>query len=454
MYKRNNNRTIASLIIALIIHVIGISYLALTIRTEYEEVDMIGVEWVEVPAPKLRELQMKPIDNLFQQEFSTRNMTTKSQSRLNEPPPDITGAVARGPDLVPTKVSVNFTRNPSETLSVVSTDASIPKDIGDFTVSVGGGARGLPGGNGLGSGSGEGISAFGRGGSGRGGGGLSLVRETGASDLGGVSGDEFTDLMRVPEGKLGAVLVGEGKDITGYIRIIRLKHSFTDWWQDPTALPSFMDWLKEHTRIRADMKVAGGALSLTNPMIMDAPFVFMTGHDKDITISRNMVRGGPLTGSFSPEERAALREYIIENKGTLFFDDCGFNGTFANRVLLELRRIFPEYEIKNIPYNHEIYHVYYDLPKPPTGGDVFWGSENNPHASLFPFQKGMTVGNRLAIIFNRKDYLCAMETAEIPSRTMLRLRRSIDVHKFMTNLLVYAMKYGGNTNRSDYIKRR
>jgi hypothetical protein len=46
--------------------------------------------------------------------------------------------------------------------------------------------------------------------------------------------------------------------------------------------------------------------------------------------------------------------------------------------------------------------------------------------------------------------MCAMETAEIPSRTMLRLRRSTDVHRFMTNLLFYAMKYGGNTDRSGY----
>jgi len=65
----------------------------------------------------------------------------------------------------------------------------------------------------------------------------------------------------------------------------------------------------------------------------------------------------------------------------------------------------------------------------------------------------MTINRRLAIVFNRKDYLCAMETAEIQSRTMLRMRRSIDVHRFMTNLLVYAMKYGGNTDRSDYIAR-
>jgi hypothetical protein len=453
---RRSNRTTASLLIALIVHAIGFTFLAFFIKTKYEPQEFIGVEWVEVPAPVLRNIQKKPIDKLFQQNLNTRNMTTKSAPRLSEPAPDITGTVAKGPDLVPTKVRVNLSRNPNEALSAVSTNADIPKNIGDFTVSVSGGASGEPGGTGLGSGTENGVaSAIGRGGgSGKGGGGgLSLVRETGAGGLGDISGNEFTDLITIPENKLGAILVGEGRDIMGYIRLIRLKHSLSDWWQDPTAIPSFMDWLKEHTRIRADMKVAGGALPLTDPMILEAPLVFMTGHDKDVTISHNMVKGGPLTDSFSQEERAALRKYIIESKGTLFFDDCGFNGTLAAKVEEELRIVFPEYDLKHIPYDHEVYHIYYELPKPPNGGDIFWGSENNPQVTKFPYQRGMTIDNRLAIVFNRKDYLCAMETAEVQSRTMLRLRRSIDVHKFMTNLLVYAMKYGGNTDRSDYITR-
>jgi len=448
---RRSRRTTAALFIALVVHVLVFISIAFFIKTKYEPQEFIGVEWVEVPAPVLREIQRKPMNKLFQQEFNTRDITTKSTPSFNEPAPDITGAVAKGPDLVPTKVRLNLSRDPSETLATVTTDADIPKNIGDFTVSVSGGASGTPGGTGLGSGAEDGVaSAIGRGG----GGGLSLVRETGADGLGDISGDEFTDLITIPENKLGAILVGEGRDIMGYIRLIRLKHSLSDWWQDPTAMPSFMDWLKEHTRIRADMKVAGGALPLTDPMILEAPLVFMTGHDKDITISRNMVKGGPLTDSFSQEERAALRKYIIESKGTLFFDDCGFNGLFAAKVEEELRMVFPEYDLKHIPYDHEIYHIYYELPKPPNGGDIFWNSENNPQVTKFPYQRGMTIDKRLAIVFNRKDYLCAMETAEIPSRTMLRLRRSIAVHKFMTNLLVYAMKYGGNTDRSDYITRK
>ena len=264
----------------------------------------------------------------------------------------------------------------------------------------------------------------------------------------------LSDENLVPEDRLGAILEGEGTDIRGHIRLVRLKHSLSDWWQDPSAIPSFAKWLEENTQLRADMSYAGGALHLTDPRILNAPMVIMTGHDKDMTVGRNLAtpdrKKATLAPHFTSEERAALRKYVVERGGMLFYDDCGFNGLLAATVAHELYRIFPEYPLQNLMHTHKIYSIYYDLPLPPTGGDVFWKSENHPKPSKFKYQKGITINNRLGVVYNRKDYLCAMETVEISSRTMLRMRRSKDVHRFMTNLLIYTMKYGGNTDRSGY----
>ena len=260
----------------------------------------------------------------------------------------------------------------------------------------------------------------------------------------------FRNLVRMPKGKLGGILEGTGNEIRGHIRLIRLKHSLSDWWQDPTAIPALIKWLEDHTSIRADLNFKGGALPLTDPHIMDAPLIIMTGHDKDITVGRGLAKDGPLQPGFTQQERAALRKYIVEKGGMLFFDDCGFNGLFAHIVADELKEIFPEYPLEILPHDHELYSIYYHLPKPPTGGDVFWGNENNAQPTQFRFQKGITIDDRLAVVYNRKDYMCAMETAEIESRTMLRLRRSTDVYRFMSNLLIYALKYGGNTDRTGY----
>ncbi|MDE0089705.1 MAG: DUF4159 domain-containing protein [Candidatus Poribacteria bacterium] len=274
--------------------------------------------------------------------------------------------------------------------------------------------------------------------------------------------------------KLGGILKGSGADLEGHIRIIRLKHSLSDWWQDPTAIPSLIKWLEANTRIRADISFAGGTLPLTDPKILDAPLIIMTGHEKEMTINRNLMRGKKIKRGFSEQERAALRKYVLERGGTLFFDDCGLKAGFSNTVEYELRQIFPEFALEKLPHDHEIYNIFYKLNKPPEGGEVFWRSENKALPTRYKFHRGIYVprtpggrkqpnltfknslgvllssNHRLGVIFNRKDYLCAMETAEIQSRTALRMRRSTDVYRFMTNLMVYTLKYGGNTDRSDY----
>lgn len=280
------------------------------------------------------------------------------------------------------------------------------------------------------------------------GGSLDNLRGNILADIENISPSALTQL--VPHDELGAVLIGEGKNISGQIRLIRIKHSLSDWWQDPTAMNSLIKWLESNTKLRADMKFEGGALKLNDDRILDAPFLIMTGHDKDITASRDMERGGPLVSELSDAERQNLREYLVDRKGTLFFDDCGFNGVFAAQIQRELKQIMPEHDLVNLPHNHEIYTSYYELSGPPDGGDVFWGSENKAQASKFKTHKAIVIDGRIAVLFNRKDYMCAMETVEVTSRTMLRMRRSTDVYRFMTNLFIYAMKYGGNVNRFNY----
>ncbi len=274
--------------------------------------------------------------------------------------------------------------------------------------------------------------------------------------------------------KLGGIIKGTGSDLKAHIRIIRLKHTLSDWWQDPTAIPSLIKWLRENTPVRADMSFAGGALTMTDPDIMSAPLIIMTGHEKEMVGNRNLMKEGEKRiDGFTEAERAALRRYVLDQGGTLFFDDCGLKAGFSGLIERELYMIFPEYALEKLPHDHEIYNIYYQLSKPPEGGEVFWESENKARPTKYKFHRGIYVprtpggrkspnltykdaqgvlrtSNRLGVIFNRKDYLCAMETAEIQSRTALRNRRSTDVYRFMTNLMVYTLKYGGNTDRSDY----
>ena len=423
----HRRRNVRALTITLILHLVVVFFVMQSIREHIVEDDALQIEWVELPPPSRTLIKTRRI-----QQVKARNDTETvptpakivipilSATDTQELPPLDTDAL---PGL---KARVLETQKRGDTETDLSDESRF--DRGSYTRS----ARGRDASS------------------------LIIGDAAPGSDLALAPDEalELSDENLVPEDRLGAILEGEGMEIRGHIRLIRLKHSLSDWWQDPSAIPSFAKWLEENTNLRADMKYAGGSLRMTDPRILSAPMVIMTGHDKDMTVGRNLAtpdrKNAPLAAHFSSEERAALRKYIVERGGMLFFDDCGFNGLFAATVANELYRTFPEYPLKNLMHTHKIYSIYYDLPRPPTGGDVFWRSENHPKASRFKYQKGITINNRLGVVYNRKDYLCAMETVEIQSRTMLRLRRSKDVHRFMTNLLIYTMMYGGNTDRSGY----
>lgn len=61
----------------------------------------------------------------------------------------------------------------------------------------------------------------------------------------------------------------------------------------------------------------------------------------------------------SDEEAAALREYLMRG-GFLFLDD--FHGEIEwQRAREQVRKIFPEYEIRDLPLTHPIFHSYFDL---------------------------------------------------------------------------------------------
>ena len=445
MASIRRNRFPASLFISILLHLVLAILFFQTIMQEYKEEDFITVDWVKLP-PAKRTVKTEVIKRP-QPRAATPKTLSIQRNRVDPNPKPVEVKVASRDSLKFVRENFDISVDTSEASAAnLKTAANIPVRSHDITVretddDSGEGDEGLLIGRAQKPSSGKGRSNSLS---------SSIIESTGAVDSVDAEDSDFSGRELLPENKLGAVLVGDGHDVEGHIRLIRLKHSLSDWWQDPTALPSFMKWLAENTRLRADMNFKGGSLRLTDPDIMDAPLVFMTGHDKDITVSRSLKKGGALTGTFSAEVRAALRKYIVERGGMLFFDDCGFNGLFAQQVALELDKIFPEYPLEPIPHDHEIYKIHFQLSLPPTGGDVYWGSENNPKTSKFKYQKGISIGRRLGVVFNRKDYMCAMETAEIPSRTMLRMRRSPDVLRFMTNLLVYTMKYGGNTDRSNY----
>ena len=260
------------------------------------------------------------------------------------------------------------------------------------------------------------------------------------------------EVLPLPKGEPGGRVIGKGRDIRGVLRFARVRHDLSDWWADASALNALTQWLNERTKIRTDMNVEGGAVKLNDANLFKTPLAFMTGHDPSLVRSRKLFGWrygtGKMAGSLTESEAAGLRRYLVERGGFLVFDDCGVNAPAQAMVrlfLAQMRYVMPEYQVERISNNHEVYNNFYRMGGPPIGFDIFWWGTRPPKRN---YLEGVSVGNRLAVIVNRRDYMCAMETVSIPTRSV---HYSPGVYRFMTNVVVYALTHGQISDYSDYI---
>ncbi len=119
-----------------------------------------------------------------------------------------------------------------------------------------------------------------------------------------------------------------------------------DWYANPTALPNLIKFCNENlkTNLAAEpVNVEPGSRDIFN-----YPFVHMTGHG-------NVV--------FTPVEAQNLRDYLLAG-GVLHADD---NYGLAAAFRREMKKVFPEDEFVELPWEHPVFHQKYDfsqgLPK-------------------------------------------------------------------------------------------
>lgn len=120
------------------------------------------------------------------------------------------------------------------------------------------------------------------------------------------------------------------------IRIAKLKYNGGgDWYANKTALPNLISFCNKNldTGLAAEEEVVEAG----SPEIFLFPYVYMTGHG-------NVV--------FSDEEAQNLRKYLISG-GFLHIDD---NYGLDEFVRIEMKKVFPELEFIELPFDHPIYH--------------------------------------------------------------------------------------------------
>jgi len=119
-----------------------------------------------------------------------------------------------------------------------------------------------------------------------------------------------------------------------------------DWYSNPTSVPNLVKFCNANLNTSIDEEVP--YVEVVGPDLFNYPFIHMTGHG-------NVV--------FSSSESDNLRMYL-EAGGFLHIDD---NYGMDPFVRIQMKRVFPELDFIELPFDHPIYHQKYDfsngLPK-------------------------------------------------------------------------------------------
>lgn len=159
-----------------------------------------------------------------------------------------------------------------------------------------------------------------------------------------------------------------------------------DWYANlETSLPNLIQFTNKNlkTNIRADQAI----VEANNQELFDYPFIHMTGHG-------NVV--------FSKEEAENLQTYLKAG-GFLHIDDNYGMDQFIRR---EIKNIFPNEDLVEIPFDHPIYHQKYNfnngLPKV------------HEHDQKAPMGLGIIIEGRLVLFYSyESDLGDGWEDAEI-----------------------------------------
>jgi hypothetical protein len=135
-----------------------------------------------------------------------------------------------------------------------------------------------------------------------------------------------------------------------------------DWYANPTSLTNLIGFCNKtlFTNIDKDYStVDAGSTELFN-----YPFVHMTGHGNVL---------------FSDQEISNIRNYLLSG-GFLHIDD---NYGLDKYIRPQMKRIFPELDFVELPFDHPIFHQHFNFPgglpkihehdgKPPQGFGLIW----------------------------------------------------------------------------------
>lgn len=192
-------------------------------------------------------------------------------------------------------------------------------------------------------------------------------------------------------------------------KIARLKYDGGgDWYNGQTEEPNLLNFIKQNTNINVDPVYT--FVDINSDEIFSYPFIFMTGHGSVV---------------FTEDQVQRLRKYLL-NGGFLYVDDdYGLDKSFRR----EIKKVFPDKELVELPFSFGLYHDFYDFPN--------GVPKTHEHNGKPPQGFGIFIGKRLAVYYtyesNPSD---GWDDPEVHNDPPVKREEAL---KFGTNIVVWAL---------------
>jgi len=182
-----------------------------------------------------------------------------------------------------------------------------------------------------------------------------------------------------------------------------------DYYANPTALPNLIQYCNQNLSMSISKETPYVEVGSSDLFLY--PYVHMTGHG-------NVV--------FSQAEADNLRTYL-EAGGFLHIDD---NYGMDEFIRVELKKVFPDHELVELPFDHEIFHQKYDfngLPK------------IHEHDGERPQAFGIIVDGRLVCLYTHEtDLSDGWENQEVHNDPE---NKRLQALRMGANILTYAFLF-------------
>ena len=198
------------------------------------------------------------------------------------------------------------------------------------------------------------------------------------------------------------------------------------WTTDyPEADNNFIVGLREWAGTNLKIAPRPEALEIMDDRIFDYPILYAVE---------------PGFMELSTEQGARLREYLMRG-GFLFLDDFWGEYEWEN-VQEQFRKIVPEYEIKDLPLNHPIFHSYLDVEEVVQVPNIYNAQRGitSEKGGIVPHYMGVENknGRLVAFIARNCDLGDAWEWINDPSYPV---KYGLPAYKVGINVVIYAMSH-------------